>query len=245
LKNYKSFEQYIILPLAFVFTVTAVSVQAQVLPPADVPLRPDNGGKSIPISALKRGDIIVSTTSHPISVAIRAVTNSAVSHAMLYAGSGNVIEAVQMGVAPNRLDEVLRDAKIAVVYRSPKVTSSVADTLVNHAERQIGKKYSIAGIVRHPRLKLLSADCNALSGVSKAACAGWQGLVKSGVNITIGRNVFQNEDEFFCSQLVIESYRQAGIDLFGVTPETTTPGQISVLNLVGELQYVGHLKFEP
>src|SRR5207244_5020121 len=52
----------------------------------EIPLDPGEGGMSIGVDALQAGDIIVSTSRHPVSYAIRAGTLSAVSHAMLYVG---------------------------------------------------------------------------------------------------------------------------------------------------------------
>src|SRR5207253_2687289 len=65
----------------------------------DVPLSPANGGRSIGEDALEIGDIILATTrDDPVSIGIRVASHAPVSHAMLYIGGGQVVEAVGGGV---------------------------------------------------------------------------------------------------------------------------------------------------
>ncbi len=72
-----------------------------------IPLSPPQGGECILDSALQPADIIVATTRDPRSVAIRDWTGSPISHCMLYAGGGLVIEAINEGVVSRPLSTAL------------------------------------------------------------------------------------------------------------------------------------------
>jgi cell wall-associated NlpC family hydrolase len=230
------------LGIFFMALVTFVPAAVAQFPNPSIPLDPGNGGKSISLSLLKPGDIIVSTTDESISAIIRAITKSEVSHAILYIGNNSVIEAVEEGVAIKPVEESLSKARLAVVFRHPNLSTNGAKAVTDFAFSQLGKKFSIAGLIRHPRFGILPETCNTYTGAKKTACSAWQGLIRLALEIKIGQNVFLNQDEFFCSQLVADAYNNAGVDLFRATSTTTSPGDIPVLERIGDLKYVGHLK---
>lgn len=72
-----------------------------------IPLDPGVGGQSIDENALSIGDIIVSTTPALISRVIRRATGSVVSHALVYIGGGQVVEAIGAGVTLRTLRKPL------------------------------------------------------------------------------------------------------------------------------------------
>ena len=80
----------------------------------------------------------MSTTSGFISDVIRVVTYSTVSHAALYAGNGEVIEAITPGVVLRTLEQALADDALAVAYRSPDMTPAIANKIVRYTSSQIG-----------------------------------------------------------------------------------------------------------
>jgi cell wall-associated NlpC family hydrolase len=186
--------------------------------------------------------VIVSTTSQTVSGAIRIITRSPVSHAVIYIGNNSVIEAVEEGVTIKPIEEMLNGASLAVAFRYPNLTPTQTATINDFAFAQLGKRFNVLGILRHPRFSILPENCNAYSGKLKQACTNWRGLILLAVAIKTGDTEFSSKDEFFCSQLVADAYKKAGIDLFRVTSATTTPGDIPILAQVGELRYVGHLK---
>ncbi|WP_298165715.1 hypothetical protein [Novosphingobium sp.] len=49
---------------------------------------------------------------------------------------------------------------------------------------------------------------------------------------------------FFCSQLVIEAFKQAGVNLTELPSQCVTPGDVSKI-AIERLKYVGHLKGDP
>jgi cell wall-associated NlpC family hydrolase len=99
-----------------------------------IPLDPGRGGQSIGLSVLKNADIIVSTTNAAISRAIRMATGSAVSHAILYIGGGQVMEAIGEGVTLRPLSQAIAQARLAVTYRHPSITDAQA-LIVRDLER--------------------------------------------------------------------------------------------------------------
>ena len=74
-----------------------------------IELDPGVGGQCVGESALEAGDLIVSTTAARVSRGIRTATSSPVSHAMLYVGNGQVIEAIQEGVVERPLSTITRE----------------------------------------------------------------------------------------------------------------------------------------
>jgi len=178
-----------------------------------IALDPGVGGICIGPDALRPADIVVSTTRAGASGVIRIGTGAVVSHAALYVGQGDVIEAIGRGVVRRGLDAALADDALAVAYRCPKVDATIANRIIGFAVAQLGKAYSVKGAV-------LSSD--------KILC----------------RLVGPIPATFFCSQLVFESYRRAGMPLTGTPSQCVTPGD-AVAIAEKSLTYVGHLLGEP
>jgi len=53
--------------------------------------------------------------------------------------------------------------------------------------------------------------------------------------------MFKSSDKFYCSQLVLEAFRQAGHPIISASPNTSTPEDIPEAYSHGKLLYVGHL----
>jgi cell wall-associated NlpC family hydrolase len=177
---------------------------------APIALDPGVGGRSIPDTMLEPADVIVSTTSVPVSGVIRVGTLSVVSHAALYAGSGSVVEAIGQGVVSRSTTDSLSDDALAVAFRSPKMTLAIAANIIAFASKQIGLPYTVVG---------------ALLSIDQIKC----------------RIVGPRPGKFFCSQLVIESYRQGGLPLTTAPAQCVTPQDVVDI-ATNDLTYVGHLK---
>ncbi|RDD61010.1 hypothetical protein [Ferruginivarius sediminum] len=191
----------------------------------DIPLDPGAGGRSIATSALEMGDIILSTGDNPISAAIRRATGQHVSHSMVYigpdeAGTHKVIESVAEGVVERGLAEAIADASVAVAFRHPSLTAEMAGQLVSTLRGLIGHDYDFGGILRQARFRV-GPDSDERR------------------RVVLGTD---NDDKFFCSELVLEAYRRVGLPLSETPPHWSSPGDIAdVLMPIG---YVGHLKAE-
>lgn len=199
----------------------------------DIPLSPATGGMSVGVNALNRGDIILSTTTEFTSLAIRAFTKSAISHAAVYVGEG-IIEAVGSGVELKSLQEALADDSVAVAFRHPQMTADKALQLRDYLGRQLGKPYSYWGVARQAAFQIESARCSSVpAGTLREACQNFYG------NVFLGT---PDNQSFFCSQLVLEAYNEIGLPLTSTPANWGTPNDIANLSYNGSLLYVGHLK---
>ncbi|MCB0208140.1 MAG: trypsin-like peptidase domain-containing protein [Anaerolineae bacterium] len=202
----------------------------------DIPLDPGTGGMSIAENMLARGDIILSTTSAPVSRAIRSFTDGPVSHALVYIGDGLVVEAIGEGVVNRSLSDAIGDATVAVAFRHPQLTDELAWRMRDWLGEQLGRAYDYWGIFQQARFRINSSVCNTLSGPARERCRNFMGRVYLGT---------RENDRFFCSELVLAAYREVGLPLTETPPHWASPSDIANLRLSHILDYVGHLKAPP
>ncbi len=202
-----------------------------------IPLDPGTGGRSIGSSVLRMGDIIVATTDQTVSSLIRWATGSQVSHAMLYIGGDQVVEAISSGVLLKSLAAAVADSNVAVAFRHPTMTPTQALMARDFAGKQLGKPYNYWGIVKQGGFQLdRETFCSGLTGTALDACVRLVG------NVNLGKG---NDDSFFCSQLVVAAYQSAGVPLTTTPPIWSSPGDLAQLGLSKRLGYIGHLKAPP
>ena len=82
---------------------------------------------------MQPADIIVSTGSGAVSAVIRTGSLSPYSHAALYIGNGEVIEAIGEGVVRQSLANALSDDTLAVVYRRIGLSAAQAGLVIRYA----------------------------------------------------------------------------------------------------------------
>ncbi|WP_440108538.1 YiiX/YebB-like N1pC/P60 family cysteine hydrolase [Acidovorax sp. BL-A-41-H1] len=206
-------------------------------------LMPGNGGQSIDSGDLRAGDIVLSATHGINSLGIRAITLSPVSHAALYLGNGRIIEAVGSGVRIRSTAEFMADEATIVAFRHPGITDEHAVAMRAFAQAQDGKKYNTAGIVLQAPFTLQRKYCELplVPGAVRDACI--RGI--AAIQLGAARN-----DRFFCSQLVLETYRAANLPLTDASALLISPadllhmreGDVPSVQIKQALQYVGHLK---
>jgi uncharacterized protein YycO len=122
-----------------------------------------------------------------------------VSHAALYIGNNNVIEAIRDGVKQRGLRQALADDALAVAYRAPGITGAIAGRIVAFASAQADHaSYSIPGAIRS-------------------------------ANFITCRITGPREATFFCSQLVIEAFRRGGLPLTSKPSQCVTPQEVVVI----------------
>jgi cell wall-associated NlpC family hydrolase len=177
---------------------------------------------------MQTADIIVSTGTGAASGVIRAGTVSSFSHAALYAGNGEIIEAIGEGVVKQSLSDALRDDVLAVVYRRKGLSSAEAEMVVRYASQQVGKSYDYTGVVGSSVLtpggfvgRMLFFPLGVIQGVSAAA------------------NMLSPESSFFCSELVLRAFEQADAPITFKPATLSNPSDIPGSH---HMQYVGHLK---
>lgn len=181
---------------------------------------------TITSAQMQPADIIVSTATGAVSGTIRAGSMSRFSHAALYIGNGEVVEAIGEGVVRQSLENALADDTLAVVYRRNGLTSAQAGMVISFASNQTGKKYDYAGVV----------------GASSTTPGGILGrviFVPIAIAQDVGNiaNMISPESSFFCSELVLRAFEKASVPIS--SSRTSSPGDIPVSHSV---KFVGNLK---
>ncbi|MDP3000563.1 MAG: YiiX/YebB-like N1pC/P60 family cysteine hydrolase [Bryobacterales bacterium] len=177
---------------------------------------------------MQTADVIVSTGTGAASGVIRAGTVSSFSHAALYAGNGQIIEAIGEGVVKQSLGDALQDDVLAVVYRRQGLSSAQAAIVVSYASGQVGKSYDYAGVAGS-------------SGRTVGGTIGRMLFFPLGViqGVTAAANMLSPESSFFCSELVLRAFEQADARITFMPATLSTPSDIPGSH---NMQYVGHLK---
>jgi cell wall-associated NlpC family hydrolase len=202
-----------------------------------IPLTPtDGGGLCLSISALQPADLIVSTTNAIASGVIRGVTRSAVSHASVYSGGGRVIEAIsEKGVVERSLTTALASSRLAVVYRRRGLATGVASKIITIAREAIGKDYDWGGAA--------GGGVRANKGVCLIPLLfGTQAAALSVACRALGTGIANQPDKFYCSELVLKAFQDAGVPLTETRVDLSVPQDIVTAYSRGVLTYVGHLK---
>ncbi len=209
-------------------------------------LDPSNGGELVSEKALRTGDIILSAANGINSAGIRMITLSPVSHAALYVGNGQVIEAVGSGVRWRSMQDFIAEEATIAAFRHPKLDGVQAALIQQFSEKHVGTKYNTAGIVLQAPFTLQRRFCELpiMPALVRDAC------IRGSAAIALGS---VPNDQFFCSQFILEAYKAAGLPLTDADPRLVTPGDllhmrqgdVPSIKIHQALQYVGHLKTPP
>ena len=209
-------------------------------------IAPGNGGELIKADALQPGDILLTSVATVNSFGIRLGTFSPVSHAVLYLGDGVVAEAVGTGVRQRSIDALVDDEQMVVAFRLPGVTSAHVDKLRAWSFSQIGTRYNTLGVMLDAPFVLNRRMCELplIPGAVRSFCVIGFATVQLGAS----RN-----DQFFCSQFVLEAYNQAGLPITTTDPRWVSPadllhmreGDVPSVASSKPLRYIGHLKYNP
>ena len=206
-------------------------------------LTPANGGLRIAPADLRAGDLLLSSANSLTSVGIRVLSVAPVSHAALYLGDGQVVEAVGSGVRLRHVTDFVAEEATIVAFRHPGLSPAQAQSLRQFSLAQVGKKYNGMGIVLQApfTLQLQTCELPVVPGLVRDFCI--RGL--AAVQLGAARN-----DRFFCSQLVLQAYQQAQLPLTTADPLLVSPadllhmreGDVPSVRTEQALQFVGHLK---
>jgi uncharacterized protein YycO len=207
-------------------------------------LTPRNGGEIVGVDALRAGDILLSADPGVTSAGVRLVTLSPVSHAALYVGDGRIVEAVGSGVRLRTIPAVLDEEAVVVAFRDPRVTPGDGRTIADYALSQVGRRYDHLGVVLQVPFSIERRVCELplIPTLVRDYCIRGFAIIQLGA---------YSNDQFFCSQFVLEAYRQAGLPLTDAAPRWLTPrdilhmreGDVPSVKVRQTLVYVGHLKY--
>jgi cell wall-associated NlpC family hydrolase len=206
-------------------------------------LNPRNGGQLVNADQLQVGDIILSSDNGLNSAAVRLWTLATVSHASIYIGNNQIVEAVGEGVRLRSITAMLKDESTIVAVRHPNFNSTHNEALYSFAKEQVGKKYNYVGILLQAPFSLERRACELplIPELVRDYCIRGVAVIQLGLG---------NNDNFFCSQLVLHAYQKAGIPLTDADPRLFNPadllhmreGDVTSVRIKQTLQYLGHLK---
>lgn len=210
----------------------------------DKSISPRNGGQMVESDTLRDGDILLTSSPTPLSLAIRAFTLAPVSHAAIFIGNDTVIEAVGSGIRRQSTTEVIDDSQVVVAFRHPKLEAMHAEQIRAFALSQVGRPYNHVGVVLHVPFSLQRRVCELpiMPELVRDACIRGVGAIQLGA---------ASNDRFFCSQFVLEAYRRAGLPMTRADPRLVSAadllhmreGDVPSLRSDQTLEYVGHLKY--
>jgi len=184
------------------------------------------------ISDLKPADILLSTGDAKVSTVIRGGTISRYSHAALYIGDSQIIEAIGSGVTLQSLQDAMSDDSLVSVYRRLRMSDEQGLQVIRYAKQQIGKKYDYVGAFGGG----VTSGPGFLIGIFLSPI---RPIIIAGVVADL-YNRLNPEAAFYCSELVAIAFEKASVPL-GSGAASTTPADISrshVLNYVGNLKKI-------
>jgi len=190
------------------------------------------GHRKLGAEDLQAGDVFVSTTDAVISQAIKVASWGQYSHAALYVGNGQVIDATAKGVTQRSLREFLTEASRVGVLRVKRLNRESRERVVGNARKLVGREYSYRGLVG---MALDRMACFAKNTLDAVRCLRAVASVPK---------AFMGRDSYFCSQLVDNVLRNSGIKLFrnnGPTPIdfvnlAVRGGSTTPIKIVGRLK---------
>ncbi len=177
---------------------------------------------------LKPADILLSTGSAAASIVIRSGTLSRYSHAALYIGNSQIVEAIGSGVTQQSLQDAMSDDTLVAVYRRMRMSDAQRLQAIRSAKAQVGKKYDYAG----------AAGGGITSGPGFVIGLFLSPIVAIGGISADLYNRSNPEASFYCSELVALAFEKAGAPI-GSGAASTTPSDVSrshVLNYIGDLK---------
>lgn len=198
-------------------------------------------GTIVETQFLQPGDILLSAEPTVVSAGIRLMTLAPVSHAAIYIGDGELVDAMRWGVRVRDVSELLEEAAVVLVLRYPELTPQRAAEIKDYSVNMAGAGFSFLGITLQVPFSIARRVCEPVPALIRDACIRSIGVVQ---------RLAASERRVFCSQLVLQAYRHAGVVLTDADPRLISPadilhmreGDVSSLSIATPLRYVGHLK---
>ena len=208
-------------------------------------IAPRGGEALLPPEGLRPGDIILSSMSSLSSAGIQLMTLAPVSHAAVYIGDWKVVEAVRPGVRIRQLDELLAEENVVLALRYPGLSAEQARDIGRHALQKVGAGFNFLGVTLHVPFAVKRVVCEVplMPSALRDACIRSIGVI---------HHLAASENRFFCSQLVLQAYQQAGVPITDADPRLISPadilhmreGDVPSISIHKPLRFVGHLKYQ-
>jgi len=196
-------------------------------------------------AALRPGDILLTSMPGFAAAGIELFTVAPVSHSAVYIGDGRVVEAVREGVRERTIEKVIAEESIALVLRDPDLSDAQAQRIRAYALQKIGAGFNFFGVTVQIPYAIGRRACELplVAAAPRDACIRALGLLSLPA---------PTERQLFCSQLVLQAYRYAGVPLTDADPRIMSPadilhmreGDVPAVRIRRTLRYVGHLKYD-
>lgn len=206
---------------------------------------PAGAGAFVTPDALQPGDILLSSMPGLTAAGIELMTVAPVSHASLYIGNGEIVEAVRGGVGTRTLDEVMAEETVVLVMRYPGLTEGQTRQMREYALARRGAGFNFVGVTLQIPYAVARRVCELplVPALLRDRCIRGVGIVPQ---------LASRERRFFCSQLVLQAYRHAGVQVTDADPRIVSPadilhmreGDVPSFVIDRPLRYVGHLKYD-
>lgn len=135
----------------------------------------------IDISKLKKGDIVLSTSTKFQSKVIRFFTNSDISHAMIYVANGSVMDSTGDGVHARNIDKMFYEDGCAIyAYRLKRgISDEEMKNVLDYVRSETGSPYTAIGA-------MTSVVLPKIKGGDKQYCSRFvaRAYAKAGIDIT-------------------------------------------------------------
>jgi uncharacterized protein YycO len=194
--------------------------------------------------ALRPGDILLTSMPGVAAAGIELMTVAPVSHAALYIGDGRVVEAVRSGVRERGIGALIAEESIALVLRDPDLNGTQVRSIREYARHKLGAGFNFFGITVQVPYSISRKVCELplVAAPLRDACIRSMGVLSQ---------LAPTEEQLFCSQLVLQAYRHAGVPLTDADPRIISPadilhmreGDVPSVAIRKPLHYVGHLKY--
>lgn len=207
-------------------------------------IAPKSGDSFLRPQDLRPGDIILTSDSGFVSASIQLMTLSPISHAAIYVGDGKVVEAVRPAVRVRPIDEVVTEGTVVLAFRYPELSAEQARSVSNYALEKTGTGFNYVGVTLHMPFSITRKLCELplVPTSLRDACLRGMGVIHLAAGI----------NQIFCSQLVLDAYRRAGVPITDADPRVISPadilhmreGDVPSVKVRKQLRFVGHLKYE-
>jgi uncharacterized protein YycO len=219
--------------------------EAAVLKFQRISIEPERDEALVNPRDLRPGDILLTNAPTLRAAGIQLVTFAPVSHAALYIGEGEIVEAVMPSVRTRSIEDVLKEEAVVVVLRHPDLTSEQARLIKEYALAKSGTGFSFLGVTLQFPFSIGRRVCE----VPLVPSAVRDPCIRS---VGVLSQVAASERQLFCSQLVLQAYRHAGVPITDADPRLISPvdilhmreGDVSSVRIHKPLRNVGLLKYE-
>jgi uncharacterized protein YycO len=210
-----------------------------------ISIEPAGGDAVLKPEALRPGDILLTASPSIQAAGIQLLTFAPVSHAAVYIGGGEIAEAVMPSVRTRSIEQVLKEETLVVVLRHPELTGEQARLIKEYALEKSGTGFSFLGVTLQFPFSIGRRVCELPLVPSEVR----DGCIRS---VGLLSQVAASERQLFCSQLVLQAYRHAGLPITNADPRLISPadilhmreGDVSSFTIRKQLQFVGLLKHD-